>query len=312
MTQIQLRRGAAASWTSNNPILAIGEVGYETDTLRSKIGDGVTAWNSLAYWQSAASFVQTIGDGTATTITLTHNLNTRNVIASVKRSSTHAEVECDVVAATVNTVTLTFATAPATNEFYATVISAGASTVSNAISSPIVTSSGNSLVLPTTNDTLVGRDTVDTLKNKTISGANNTIQSVPTSALTLSGAATANVYAFESTSSTSGADLTTTTDTVTVNVGASGIVLVFYSALAWSSLSGGAADVSFAASGANAVPAFNVNSFGRASGVNAFTAANTTLLTGLSPGSTTFKMKYRAQNGGTATFMHRAISVVPL
>ena len=47
--KIQLRRGTAATWTSINPILAQGEYGFETDTLKTKIGDGTTAWNSLAY-----------------------------------------------------------------------------------------------------------------------------------------------------------------------------------------------------------------------------------------------------------------------
>jgi hypothetical protein len=49
VTQIQLRRGTAAEWTSANPTLASGEFGYETDTGKAKIGNGVTAWNSLAY-----------------------------------------------------------------------------------------------------------------------------------------------------------------------------------------------------------------------------------------------------------------------
>jgi Major tropism determinant N-terminal domain len=46
---IQLRRDTAANWTSANSILASGEAGVETDTLLFKIGDGSTAWNSLAY-----------------------------------------------------------------------------------------------------------------------------------------------------------------------------------------------------------------------------------------------------------------------
>ncbi len=46
---IKTRRGTAAAWTSANPTLAAGEPGYETDTGKIKIGDGSTAWNSLAY-----------------------------------------------------------------------------------------------------------------------------------------------------------------------------------------------------------------------------------------------------------------------
>jgi hypothetical protein len=49
-SRIQLRRGTAASWTSVNPTLAQGEAGYEVDTGRLKIGDGVSAWVSLDYF----------------------------------------------------------------------------------------------------------------------------------------------------------------------------------------------------------------------------------------------------------------------
>ena len=48
-TRIQFRRDTAANWTSANPVLAHGEMGLETDTDTFKIGDGTTAWNSLAY-----------------------------------------------------------------------------------------------------------------------------------------------------------------------------------------------------------------------------------------------------------------------
>ena len=36
-------------WSTNNSLLAIAEMGIETDTSQFKIGDGVTAWNVLAY-----------------------------------------------------------------------------------------------------------------------------------------------------------------------------------------------------------------------------------------------------------------------
>ncbi|TGT42785.1 tail fiber domain-containing protein [Mesorhizobium sp. M8A.F.Ca.ET.165.01.1.1] len=41
--------GTAAQWTAANPVLLQGEMGLETDTRQFKIGDGTTAWNSLAY-----------------------------------------------------------------------------------------------------------------------------------------------------------------------------------------------------------------------------------------------------------------------
>ena len=49
ISQIQLRRDTAANWSSNNPVLLAGEAGYELDTGKLKIGNGVSAWNSLGY-----------------------------------------------------------------------------------------------------------------------------------------------------------------------------------------------------------------------------------------------------------------------
>src|SRR5689334_20158009 len=50
-TQLQLRRDTNANWTSENPILANGEVGIETDAtpIKFKIGNGTDAWVDLAY-----------------------------------------------------------------------------------------------------------------------------------------------------------------------------------------------------------------------------------------------------------------------
>lgn len=63
-TLIQIRRGAATEWTSVNPTLSAGEWGYETNTGRYKIGDGITAWTSLDYSAvTPDSFVQGTGIG---------------------------------------------------------------------------------------------------------------------------------------------------------------------------------------------------------------------------------------------------------
>jgi hypothetical protein len=63
--QIQIRRDIATNWTSANPILAQGEMGLETNTLKVKFGDGVTAWNSLAYFGNA---VKNLTDVTLTSL----------------------------------------------------------------------------------------------------------------------------------------------------------------------------------------------------------------------------------------------------
>jgi hypothetical protein len=54
-SRLQNRRDTAANWTSNNPTLAAGEIGYETDTAKYKIGTGSTAWTSLAYAYTAGA-----------------------------------------------------------------------------------------------------------------------------------------------------------------------------------------------------------------------------------------------------------------
>lgn len=49
-SRIQLRRGTAAFWTDENPVLRPGEPGYERDTGKLKIGDGETHWRELEYF----------------------------------------------------------------------------------------------------------------------------------------------------------------------------------------------------------------------------------------------------------------------
>ena len=58
---MQQRRGTAAQWVSTNsgngPILAAGEIGYESDTNKFKIGDGTNHWLTLDYFMDADSTV---------------------------------------------------------------------------------------------------------------------------------------------------------------------------------------------------------------------------------------------------------------
>jgi hypothetical protein len=60
-TRMQQRRGTAAQWVSTNsgngPILNAGEIGYETDTNKFKIGDGTNHWINLDYFIDANSTV---------------------------------------------------------------------------------------------------------------------------------------------------------------------------------------------------------------------------------------------------------------
>jgi len=60
-TRMQQRRGTAAQWVSVNggdgPILEAGEIGFETDTGKFKIGDGTNHWVDLDYFVDANSTV---------------------------------------------------------------------------------------------------------------------------------------------------------------------------------------------------------------------------------------------------------------
>lgn len=61
MAIIQIRRGTAAAWTAENPILEAGEFGLETDTGKTKIGNGSTVWNSLVYNYVTYAQIDTTG-----------------------------------------------------------------------------------------------------------------------------------------------------------------------------------------------------------------------------------------------------------
>jgi Major tropism determinant N-terminal domain len=56
-TRMQQRRGTAAQWTSANPILNAGEMGWESDTNKFKIGDGTNHWADLDYFIDQSSTV---------------------------------------------------------------------------------------------------------------------------------------------------------------------------------------------------------------------------------------------------------------
>jgi hypothetical protein len=65
--KIQWRRGTAAAWTAANPVLSAGTPGFESDTGKFKVGDGVKDWKSLAYQGDVAAGVAA-GAVTATVV----------------------------------------------------------------------------------------------------------------------------------------------------------------------------------------------------------------------------------------------------
>lgn len=100
--RIQFRRGTAAQWTSNNPVLFIGEFGYETDTRLFKVGDGTTNWNSLPY---SASTITSITAGTGLTGGGTTGALTLSIDTSAVMQLTTIDAKGDILVGTAdNTV----------------------------------------------------------------------------------------------------------------------------------------------------------------------------------------------------------------
>ena len=149
-----------------------------------------------------------------------------------------------------------------------------------------------------------------------IAGSKLADASVPSSKLSL-GAAGAAVDTAQTTTSTSYANLSTVGPAVTVIVGANGLLLVGYNFSAYNSTASLRNNMSIELSGANTISAGSSTQLeGQfrdplSSGNQGSNIGNTTLLTGLNPGSTTLTAKYQVQ-GGTGTFASRSLWALPL
>jgi hypothetical protein len=127
---------------------------------------------------------------------------------------------------------------------------------------------------------------------------------------------TAHVATQEATTSSGvWADLATTTDQVTVNISSSGLASVFISAYFTEDTAAAYPVMGFAVSGATTVAA-DVSMCIAPVTVAGYPVPGRFgapfLVTGLNAGATTFKAKYQASGGGSATFADRRISVIPL
>jgi len=63
--KIKLRRDSSSNWTNVNPVLDSGELGFETNTRKLKVGDGATQWTTLPYASVSSSDLANAVDGKA-------------------------------------------------------------------------------------------------------------------------------------------------------------------------------------------------------------------------------------------------------
>lgn len=111
--------GGGTSYTGGNGINVAGSV------ISAVAGSGITVNGSGVNIDSsvvARKFNANIGNGAATAIAVTHSLGTKDVAVELRATADDAHVLADVVSTDINTVTITFATAPATNAYRVTVI----------------------------------------------------------------------------------------------------------------------------------------------------------------------------------------------
>lgn len=103
--QIQFRRGTATQWASANPVLALAELGIETDTKLFKIGDGATAWNSLDYGGLQGQFI----GSTPFAIITSNSTSSTSTTTGALRVAGGAGIQGNVFAGSVYTNSLFYA-----------------------------------------------------------------------------------------------------------------------------------------------------------------------------------------------------------
>jgi hypothetical protein len=156
---VQHRRGTLAALTAANEIPFAGQIYFESDTNKLKVGDGVTAYNSLPYivggaaTGAGASAINAVLDSlTFNGVTTTFGLTIGSVAATPNSAASllivlNGVVQRPGVAYTVSGSQITFSAAPAATDTFFGVFLAGDSAV---FSSPAtITSTQNNYSLAT-------------------------------------------------------------------------------------------------------------------------------------------------------------------
>lgn len=113
-TQFGTGAGAASETSAG-----IAELATQSETDTGTDDARIVTPLKLANWTGKPKrFQQTIGDGSATQIDVTHNFATRDIIVQVyQNSGSYEQINCDISLPNTNTARLNFAAAPASNAY---------------------------------------------------------------------------------------------------------------------------------------------------------------------------------------------------
>lgn len=109
---------------SGTPYSAGNGLGLSSNTFSVNPGAGILADGTSTRIDPTVvvqKYAVDVGDGSSTSITVTHGLGTLNVITTLFNKSTGEVVDTDITNASTSTITLTFASAPASNAYHCVV-----------------------------------------------------------------------------------------------------------------------------------------------------------------------------------------------
>lgn len=85
-TRIQVRRDTAANWNNNNPILAVGEIGYDITNNQLRVGDGTTAWGQLSVLEAVGVAATTAYDNSLSGLSAVNIQQAIDELTNIKAS----------------------------------------------------------------------------------------------------------------------------------------------------------------------------------------------------------------------------------